>query len=240
MQYGLKKSVFNWSGGKDSSLALYHIMKDDHWDVQCLLTTVNAHYDRITMHGVRKELLISQAKAIGLPLEMVALPKDPSMSTYEEILEGHLIKLKDNGVDHSIFGDIFLADLKKYREEKLHSIGMTAHFPLWDRNTKTLLKEFLHLGFKTIIVCVNGSYLDKSFAGKVIDATFIDDLPENVDPCGENGEFHTFVFDGPIFSEPVPFEIGQVISRSYPNPDKPSEMVNYWFCDLLPVSIITE
>ncbi len=149
-------------------------------------------------------------------------------------------EIKSQGMTHSIFGDIFLEDLRRYREDQLQTIGMEAVFPLWKKNTTDLIHEFLGLGFKTIVTCVNETYLDKSFAGRIIDRDFINDLPENVDPCGENGEFHTFTFDGPLFKNPVQFEIGDTVKKTYPKPksDKDGEDVNeayvFWFRDLVP------
>lgn len=165
------------------------------------------------------------------------IPKEPSMEEYSEIMSKTMNDIKSQGVTHSIFGDIFLEDLRKYREDQLQSIGMKSVFPLWKQNTTDLINEFLSLGFKTIVTCVNETYLDKSFAGRIIDQDFIKDLPENVDPCGENGEFHTFTFDGPIFKNPIAFEIGETVKKTYPKPksdenDENEEYV-FWFCDLV-------
>jgi len=241
-----KKALFNWSSGKDSALALYKILQDPQFEISCLLTSVNQQFQRISMHGVRVELLHQQAKSIGLPLEIMQIPEMPTMEVYEEVMNKTLGELKKQGVTHSIFGDIFLEDLRKYREDKLAEIGFEGVFPLWKVPTKDLIQEFISLGFKTIVVCVNERYLDKSFVGRVIDQDFIDDLPENVDVCGENGEFHTFTFDGPIFSQPIAFEIGKVVYRKYETPEKDdssdtacdtsaSDAFDYgfWYCDLI-------
>lgn len=222
------KAIFNWSSGKDSALALYKIVQSNEYEVCSLLTSVNQHYDRISMHGVRTELLEIQAKNLGLPLYKMEIPEMPSMEIYEDIMKQTLTRFKNQGVTHSIFGDIFLEDLRKYREDKLNAIGFTGVFPLWKIDTKDLIEEFLNLGFKTIVTCVNEKYLDKSFAGRVIDEQFIKDLPNNVDVCGENGEFHTFTFDGPLFSNPVEFEIGEVVYRKY---EKPKTSVSGTACD---------
>ena len=236
----MKKSIFNWSGGKDSSLALYHVLKDANYSVEKLLTTVNDTYKRISMHGVREKLLNEQANQLSLPLHKLYLPDQPSMLDYETLMSDTMEDLKKESFTHSIFGDIFLEDLKKYREEKLQSAGFKAHFPIWKRNTTELINEFIDLGFKTVLVCIKSDLLSKEFAGRIIDKEFLKDLPKNVDPCGENGEFHTFVFDGPIFKNPIPIEIGETVFKTYDAPkssdetcdgSSPKEM-GFWFTDL--------
>jgi uncharacterized protein (TIGR00290 family) len=241
-----KKALFNWSSGKDSALALYKILKNPDFTIECLLTSVNQKYQRISMHGVRVELLEAQAKSLGLPLKVMQIPEVPTMEAYESVMTETLTELKNREITHSVFGDIFLEDLRKYRESQLEKIGFEGVFPLWKIPTRDLIQEFISLGFKTIVVCVNERYLDKSFVGRIIDADFIKDLPENVDVCGENGEFHTFTFDGPIFSEPVHFEIGEIVYRKYEKP-KTQESSNtacdtsssdafdygFWYCDLI-------
>lgn len=229
-----EKALFNWSGGKDSALCLYKVIQAQQYDIECLLTTVNEQYQRISMHGVRVDLLEAQAKSIGLPSVKVSIPELPTMEVYETIMENVLKNLKAKGVTTSIFGDIFLEDLRQYREDKLSASNINAVFPLWKIPTHQLIREFIDLGFKTIVACVNDQYLDKSFAGRIIDEDFLNDLPRNVDPCGENGEFHTFVFDGPIFSEPVPICTGEVVYREYETNDSAQKGKNgYWYCDLL-------
>jgi len=195
-----KNCVFNWSGGKDSTLALHHALQDPSLIIRNLLTTVNDGFDRVSMHGVRSSLLIEQAECIGIDLIQVRLPEMPGMDVYEKAMDKQMNALRQAGITHSIYGDIFLEDLRTYRENKLAEIGMQALFPLWKRNTKELIKEFLTLGYKTVVVCAQDGLAD--FCGRVIDDNFINDLPEGIDPCGENGEFHTFVFDGPIFKQP--------------------------------------
>lgn len=234
------KTFFNWSTGKDASLALFHLLKDENYSVDCLLTSVNAHYDRISMHGVRRELLEQQAAAVGIPLTTIELPEEPSMEVYEKVLTNKLNGLMEEGYTTSAFGDIFLEDLKSYRENQLAKIGMKACFPIWKRDTKELLEEFIALGFKAIVVCIKSELLDASFAGRIIDESFINDLPDNVDICGENGEFHTFCFDGPIFKQPVQFEIGEKTYKEYQNPSSDNnstdKSMGFWFCDLIPVN----
>ncbi len=238
-----RKAYFNWSGGKDSALALYHVIQNKTIEVDLLLTTINASFNRISMHGVRVELLYKQAESIGIPLREIRLAESISMSEYDAVMNKSATTLINEDFRHTIFGDIFLEDLKKYREQQLAPLGLQLHFPLWKRNTKELLYEFIDLGFKTIVVCVKSSLLDKSFAGRIIDKEFITDLPTTVDPCGENGEFHTFVFDGPIFKVPVNFSIGEKVYHEYPvpknkedncfSPNQDSQM-GFWYCDLIP------
>lgn len=239
------KVIFNWSSGKDSALALYKVLQSNDYEIHSLLTSVNNHYNRISMHGVRAELLEEQAKSIGLPLHKMEIPEMPSMEIYEDIMKNTLNNFKKEGVTHSIFGDIFLEDLRKYREDKLTIIGFTGVFPLWKIDTTALIQEFIALGFKTIVTCVNEKYLDQSFVGRVIDQDFINDLPSNVDVCGENGEFHTFTFDGPIFSKPIQFEIGEIVHRKYEKPkssvsnsacdtDDTAFDYGFWYVDLIP------
>ncbi len=232
----------NWSGGKDSSLCLHRILQDDRHAVGSLLTSVNAVHNRVSMHGVRRELLEAQARSIGLPLHTIELPEQPGMAEYEQAMQEQVLSLKADGYTHAAFGDIFLEDLRIYREQKLADIGLETVFPLWQIPTDVLMQEFLSLGFKAIIVCVNEKYLDKSFCGRVIDASFVQDLPDHVDVCGENGEYHSFVFDGPIFRQPIPFTKGESVYRRYDAPqtsqtnnamDQPSSY-GFYFCDLLP------
>lgn len=232
---------FNWSSGKDSALALYYLLQDKNYTIDELVTTVNSHFNRVSMHGLRKELLVAQTEAIQIKSSLIELPEMPNMETYENKMTETISRLKNEGFTHSAFGDIFLEDLKNYRETQLKKQHLKAVFPLWKRNTKTLLNEFLDLGFKTIIVCANSKYFDESFVGTVIDQYFIDNLPEGVDPCGENGEFHTFCFDGPIFKTPISFSIGEKVYRAYDPPrtdesvcKSKGEKYGVWYCDLIP------
>jgi uncharacterized protein (TIGR00290 family) len=227
------KSLFNWSGGKDSSLCLYHALRDKRFDIQYLLTTINGKYKRISMHGVSEDLLDDQAKSIGMPLRKLHMPEIPTMSEYEKIVTKELEEAKSKDITISIFGDIFLEDLRAYREKQLAKKGFTAMFPLWKRDTMDVAKEFIELGFKAIIVSVDGRYLDQSFAGRMYDQSFIDDLPDNVDPCGENGEFHSFVFDGPIFNYPIQFTKGEIVYKEYKSDDKSGKDIGFWYCDLI-------
>jgi uncharacterized protein (TIGR00290 family) len=178
-----------------------------------LLTTISEEYNRVSMHGVRTELLEKQANSIGIPLLTILLPKNVSNEDYEEIMYREMLDFKCHRVYHVVFGDIFLEDIRNYRESNLSKIGMKAIFPLWKKDTIELAKMFIKLGFRGIITSVDSQFLDGSFIGKLYDHDFIDSLPPDVDPCGENGEFHSFVFDGPIFSYPIQFKKGEIVFR---------------------------
>ncbi len=225
------KTYFNWSSGKDSALALHYLLRDADFNVAYLLTSVNAHYNRVSMHGVRTELLQRQLEAIGIAHGKIELPEQPSNDEYEELTGLCVSQLREQGFGYAAFGDIFLEDLRKYRETQLATVGIKTVFPLWKRNTKQLIAEFIESGFKAIVVCVNGTLLDKSFAGRIVDRGFINDLPTDIDPCGENGEFHTFCFDAPYYKQPIAYTVGETVCRSYAHGDIEN---NFWFCDLLP------
>lgn len=230
-----KKALMNWSGGKDSALSLYHILKDKNFDIQYLLTTVNDAFGRVSMHGVREELLDKQAKSIGLELVKVRLSETVSMEEYHAQMQEILAPLVEKGIEYSVFGDIFLEDLRQHREERLAMLGMKGVFPIWKRSSLELLAEFWDLGFKTIVVSVNGNVLDKSFCGKILDRDFIKELPVNIDPCGENGEFHTFVYEAPYFKQKIDFEIGETVDKIYNFKDAEGKehISTYYFTDLL-------
>ena len=221
----MEKVLFAWSGGKDSAMALYDAQKSRKYDVAALLTTVTQDYDRISMHGVRRTLLEEQAALLGLPLETVLISKRSSNEEYEAKMKEALVRYKKKGITSVVFGDIFLEDLKKYREDNLAKVDLKGVFPIWKRDTRELAVNFIDLGFKAIITCVDSKFLDKSFAGRVFDKQFLSDLPGNVDPCGENGEFHSFVYDGPIFSIGIAFEKGRVVLRDN----------RFYYCDLIKV-----
>ena len=226
------QTYFNWSSGKDSALAFYYMKEKLGIDISTTITSVNVSYERVSMHGLRKELLFRQVEELGLPLKLIELPENPSMEEYDQLLKGVVKDLVNTGHTQCGFGDIFLEDLRKYREEQLKPFGIECIFPLWKRDTKELIHEFIDLGFKAIVICTKAELLDESFVGRELDIDFINDLPENVDPCGENGEFHTFCFDGPIFKKPIAFEIGEKTYRTYPNPSEPGKEFGFWFCDL--------
>jgi uncharacterized protein (TIGR00290 family) len=219
-----KDILLSWSGGKDSSLALYEIQKANRHSVAALLTTITEDYDRISMHGVRRALLEQQAEALGLTLKKILIPKDSTNAIYECRMRALLEEGLRDGIDTVAFGDIFLEDLKLYREKNLAQLGMKGLFPIWKRESKELANSFIQLGFKAVLVCVDTAILPASFAGRPFDQDLLRDLPPHVDPCGENGEFHSFVFDGPIFKRKVQHSVGEVVQRDH-----------YGFCDLVPV-----
>lgn len=222
----MKKVLFAWSSGKDSAMALHEIRKNGEFDIAALMTTVTEDYDRVSMHGIRRVLVEQQAESIGLPLEKVLITKDTDNAQYEDRMRQFLTGYRDRGVTGVVFGDIFLEDLKKYREDKLAEVGMDAVFPIWKRDTKEMSRTFIDLGFRAVITCVDTEALDGKFSGREYDESFLADLPENVDPCGENGEIHSFVYDGPVFREPIKWTRGEVVLRDE----------RFCFCDVLPGS----
>ncbi len=236
------KCIFNWSGGKDSALALYYCLKNPELDIKYLVTTINDAADRISMHGVRTELLIKQAESIGIPLYQIRLPEMPGMTEYNDVMRAHLSRLSAEGITHSIFGDIFLEDLRNYRDARLAEVNMKGIYPLWKRDTRKLIDEFLHLGFGTVIACTQEELGE--LAGQEITKQLINDLPATVDVCGENGEFHTYAFKGPIFKEEIKYKTGEKIFKEYKAPNKAGDdcagsdrvkKTGFWYCDLLPI-----
>jgi uncharacterized protein (TIGR00290 family) len=231
----------NWSGGKDSALALYHCLKNPDIDIKYLVTTINDAADRISMHGVRTALLIKQAESIGIPLYQIRLPEMPDMETYDNTMRRHLEHFRAEGVTHSVFGDIFLEDLKKYRDDRLAEVGITGIYPLWKRDSQALMDEFFELGFGTVIACVQERL--ERIVGKEITPELLLSLPDDVDVCGENGEFHTFAFKGPIFKNEIKYKTGEKVYKQYSAPkniDDDADTVvappksGFWFCDLIP------
>lgn len=229
----MEPAYFNWSSGKDSAFALHKALQKKEFDVKELLISVSSSLDRVTMHGLRRSVLKRQLDSLNIPYSFLELPDNPSMDDYGKLMEEKTLEYKRKGITYAGFGDIFLEDLRKYREEQLKTVGLKAFFPLWRMNTKDLILDFLDEGFKTIVVAVNGEKLDMSFAGRIIDKDFLNDLPSGVDPCGENGEFHTFCFDGPIFKCTVSFEKGETVTKSYPSPIEKGKSVDYYFTDIL-------
>jgi len=211
-----EKVVLSWSGGKDSALALYELRRGGEYEVVGLLTSVAEGYDRVSHHGVRADLLRRQADAIGLPLEVIYLPigddRPCTNEMYEQIMEAVMLRYREQGVTAVAFGDIFLEDLRAYRERNLARVGMHGVFPIWKRDTTELVHTFVDLGFAARVCAVEGK-LGPEFVGRLLDRQFVADLPEGIDPCGENGEFHSFVFDGPVFRRPVPLQVGQTVLR---------------------------
>ena len=232
----MTKAFMNWSGGKDSALSLYHILQNHTYDVKYLLTSVNDTLGRVSMHGVREDLLNLQAQRIGLPLITLRLPETSSMEEYNLRMSDTLRPLAEEGISHSIFGDIFLEDLRHYRENQLAKVGMQGVFPIWKRDSYELLAEFWDLGFQTIVVSVNGSLLDASFCGQILNQDFVKNLPKGVDVCGENGEFHTFVFPAPYFSKSIDFQKGETVEKTYQYKNASGESLQstYFFTDLIP------
>ena len=244
-----EKIVFCWSGGKDSALALHRLFAEARYDVVALLTTCNEHFQRVSMHGVRVELLEQQARAIGLPLEKMFVSQRGSNAEYTEKMKESLLAYKAQGVTGFAFGDIFLEDLKRWREENLALAGMRGVFPIWQADSRELVREFIALGFASIVCCVSDAYLDETALGRNIDSDFIQSLPADVDPCGENGEFHSFAYAGPIFKQPLRIKVGEKVYRpveethpgatptACPLPDSNTRSAKgFWFCDLLPDS----
>ena len=204
-------------------MALYELLQGQEYHVVALLTTVTQGYDRISMHGVRQTLLDAQVSALGVPLEKIYISQKASNEEYEEMMRALLEKYKDSGVSAVVFGDLFLEDVRKYRQDNLASVGMGAIFPLWKRDTRQLAKTFVDLGFRAMTTCVDTQMLGKEFAGRELDRQFFKDLPAQVDPCGENGEYHTFVYDGPIFRQAVRFSLGELVLRE----------ARFYYCDLI-------
>ena len=238
-----KKLFFNWSSGKDSAFALDSLLNDACYDVDLLLTTINMPQDRISMHGVRRELLINQFRNIGLPYKIIDLPETLTMESYNSIMNDQLKFLEKEQYEYAGFGDILLEDVKEYREKQLQLFHIKGVFPLWKKNTLEVVNQFIEEGFKAIVVSINSNLLDESFCGRILDKDFLKDLPPGVDPSGENGEFHTFCFDGPIFKTPVSFSVGEIVYKEYKAPKDPGSTndstqagnIGFWFCDLLPV-----
>ncbi|MCP4378142.1 MAG: diphthine--ammonia ligase [bacterium] len=223
MSESAEKILFAWSSGKDSALALNQLQLSDDCEVVAMLTTITEGYERVSIHGVREELLDSQAASIGLPLTKVWIPQESSLDEYERRMATALEPFISQGISGVAFGDIFLEDLKKTRQDKLATVGLKGLFPIWKRDTSELARQFISAGFKAIITCVDTEYLDASFVGRAYDEQFLSDLPDQVDPCGENGEFHSFCHDGPIFKHPIACDKGEIVLRNN----------RFCFCDLI-------
>lgn len=217
------KALLSWSSGKDSAYALAEVRRADDIEIVGLLTTVTAAYDRVAMHGVRRALLERQAEAAGLPLIVVELPAPCANAEYEARLGGALQRARAEDVTHVVFGDLFLEDIRAYRETQLAAHWMTGVYPLWGRDTRALAREMVDSGLRARLACVDPRQLDRAFAGRVFDQALLDELPASVDPCGERGEFHTFVTHGPMFARPVEVGVGVVVERD-----------GFVFADLLP------
>ncbi len=215
--------MLSWSGGKDSALSLWTLRREFATEPAALLTTVTGVYDRISMHGVRRELLAAQARAAALPVLEVEIPPACSNEVYEQRMGQALASSEVAAAEEVAFGDLFLEDIRTYREKRLAQVGKRALFPLWGRDTSALARTFLQAGFQALLVCVDPRQLDPAFAGRPYDKRLLDELPAGIDPCGENGEFHTFVYAGPIFDQPISVEVGELQTRE-----------GFVFCDVLP------
>ena len=218
-----EKVLFAWSSGKESAIALYELQMNHNYEISALLSIITEDYDRISMHGVRRILLERQADALGFYLEKVYISKDSSNEEYESKMQGILTKYLMAGVSSVVFGDIFLEDVRKYREDNLSKLGMKGIFPIWKSDTTKLSNKFIDLGFKAVVTCVDSNVLDKTFVGRVFDEQFLSELLSTADPCGENGEFHTFIYNGPIFKRRVLYTIGEVVLRNN----------RFYYCDLI-------
>jgi uncharacterized protein (TIGR00290 family) len=244
MEIKKKRITISWSGGKDSAFALYKILRSEAYDVVSLHTVINAETKRVGMHGVREELIEHQANALGLPLVKLYLESSESHAAYEKLMLSFYQQCAEDKIEAVMFGDIFLEDLKKFREQLLVSSQLIAIFPLWNFNTTLLIQDFIHAGFKTIICSANAAYFTADVSGKIIDEKFITSFHPDVDPCGENGEFHTFVFEGPIFRQRINFKIGEIISKKYSFTKKNNDNTlttvetEFWFQDLLSRTIL--
>lgn len=216
--------ILSWSGGKDSAMAAYHLLASQKYEIAALLTTVTEDFDRISMHGVRRELLERQAESMAIPLHKVMIPKECSNEIYESRMHEACNYFKARGITKIAFGDLFLEDIKQYRDERLARAGMTGLYPIWKRDTDELVRTFIGLGFKAKLACVDTRAIDASFAGREIDASLLEDLPRSADPCGEHGEYHSFVYAGPIFKKTIDCMAGERTLRSS----------YFMYCDLLP------
>ena len=220
----MQKLVLSWSGGKDSAMSLYELRRSKQYEVVGLLTTVTQDYERISMHGVRRILLEQQAESVGVPLRKVLIPKTCTNEIYERLMAEEMERLKRGGVFLVAFGDIFLQDLKDYREQNLAKAGLKGVFPVWKRNSRELVESFINLQFKSIVTTCDPRVIGEEFCGRIINKRFLTELPTTVDPAGENGEFHSFTFDGPIFKQRVSFTVGEKVLRD-----------GFLFCDLVPI-----
>jgi uncharacterized protein (TIGR00290 family) len=215
--------VLSWSGGKDSAMVAYHLLASQKYEIAALLTTVTEDFDRISMHGVRRELLERQAESLAIPLHKVMIPKDCPNEIYEGRMNQAFSHFKARGITKVAFGDLFLADIKQYRDERLAQAGMAGLYPIWLRDTDELVRTFIGLGFRAKLACVDTHAIDASFAGRELDASLLEDLPRSADPCGEHGEYHSFVYAGPIFKKTIACKTGETTMRS----------ARFNYCDIL-------
>lgn len=219
-------TVLSWSGGKDSALALHALLTDPAVDVRGLLTTVTEQYDRVSMHGVRTELVAAQSASLGIPLRIVHIPPSATNAQYERAMVDGLVALRGAGVEAMAFGDLHLADVRAYRERLVGEAGLRPVFPIWGKPTAKLAKDFIRDGFKAVLVCVDPRQIDVSLCGSEFDDVLLNALPNAADRCGEHGEFHTFVYDAPMFTQPIETRRGAIVERD-----------GFVFCDLLPSDV---
>lgn len=222
-----ERVVLSWSGGKDSAMVAYHLLASQKYAIVALLTSVTEDFDRISMHGVRRRLLEAQANALAIPLHVVMIPQDCSNDIYESRMSEAFKHFKHCGITKIAFGDLFLEDIKQYRDERLAREGMTGIYPIWLRDTDEVVRTFIGLGFKAKLCCVDTHAIDASFAGREIDDRLLGDLPPSADPCGERGEYHSFVYAGPIFKNAIPCRAGETSMR----------LSRFNFCDILPMEM---
>lgn len=220
-----KRTLLSWSSGKDSAWALHTLRQQSDVEVVGLFSTVNQEFERVAMHAVRNELVKLQAESAGLPVQLIPIPYPCSNADYENIMGEFIKQVKQQGIDCIAFGDLYLEDIRKYREEKLANTGITPIFPLWGKDTRALSEEMVKGGLRAIITCIDPKTMPSDLAGKEYNQSFLEKIPANVDPCGENGEFHSFAFDGPAFKRPVNVVVGETVSRD-----------GFIFTDLLPIS----
>lgn len=208
-----KNTWLSWSSGKDSAWALHVLRQSGEYEVTGLFTTINSAFDRVAMHAVRVELLRQQAQAVGLPLHLIEIPYPCSDEQYAAVMADFVARAGNDGVRCMAFGDLYLQDVRRYREERMQGTGIEAVFPLWERPTRELLEEMLAGGLRACLTCVDPRVLPAEFAGRELTLEMLDSMPSGIDPCGENGEFHSFVFDGPMFTQPLDIEMGEVVAR---------------------------
>lgn len=232
-------AIFCWSGGKDSSYALYKVLQEGLYKIKYLLSTFNGTYNRLSMHGVRADLIQEQADRIGISLLKVYV-YEASNEEYEKQMNEILLKVKGEGITTVLYGDIFLEDLREYREQKMMQLNMQCVFPIWQMDTAWLIKDFVAKGFKSYTCCINDGYLDESWAGRLIDENFINELPATVDPCGENGEYHSFCFGGPLFKKEINIAVGEKTYKpllikitDHPTPINDAGTKGFWFTDIV-------
>ena len=229
-----KKAVFNWSGGKDSAFALHKLLQANEYEVISLLTTVNSNTRRSSMHAIPVPLLQAQADSIGIPLYLIEYGPEEEIKGYENCMRKAVEDFKEQGVSHFVFGDIFLHDVRLYREKQLKPYGIEVVEPLWEMKSTEVMQNFLQSDLKTIVVTTMANLLDQSYIGRLVDRSFVESLPESIDICGENGEYHTFCFDGPIFKYPIPYTLGTPFEFSHTvgMEDGSQQTFTYWFADI--------